>query len=618
MERKSYKNVIRIAIVLVVIGLIGIFLLFRSHMNSTLNEYTKKYLEDNVDAIAQTFYTKLDDQMVMLESQTRYFKDVDLTDYNAMKKTIISTKGIGAFNSIGVSSSTGATMDYNGKSAGNILLEDYFKEAMTGKNAISDPTDKGTDEDLVLAVPIKKGEDVVGIIYGSFDSKVLDSLVGTVRFTEDAANILISEEGDIIAHTADVPWITDDTKNLFDEIEGLDIQSGEKNVVYKFTKDGSDNIVVLTSIGVHDWYFATVIPESAVTEQNREVEKYVIIVIVEVVLVFIILMLIVFILNRRNKVMELTNERLMTVSEQAGDIILDYDYKSGHLTLQGDVSVIVPEKKDYYDSEDVAAILGRIHDEDEGLLEDLKNIASFDQETFTGEGRLWCVDERYRWFQVNITIVKSGSGKPSRLIGSVNDINDRMNRELDLAHQAETDALTGLTNKMSFEKVVDQAISELESDGSIALFIIDLDNFKAVNDKLGHATGDKLLTDVSKKLRIFFPGGNSIGRIGGDEFSAYMEFRDAGNRSQNLVRLKADHICKSIRTSYSNPEQTESVEIGCSVGIAIYPKDAKDFKTLYKRADQALYKSKKDGKGTYNFWTPDLAGVVKDDKEDKE
>ena len=87
-----------------------------------IEKNTEMYLTENAKAISSTFYTVLNDQLVMLESQVRYFNEIDITDYNKMKDTIMSTKGIGTFKNIGVTNSTGATINYNGRSSGNIML----------------------------------------------------------------------------------------------------------------------------------------------------------------------------------------------------------------------------------------------------------------------------------------------------------------------------------------------------------------------------------------------------------------------------------------------------------------------------------------------------------------
>ena len=169
---KSFKEQAHTALIIVIalLLILGIFAWFRSHLSMELDSAVRLYLTQNAEATAQVFHTKLNDQLLMLESQTRYFTDVDLTDYNQMKQTILSTRGIGDFEEIGVASATGATLNYNGQSSGNILLRDYFQEALSGSSSISSaiqPNDDGKKL-LYLAVPIRQHEKVTGVIYGAF------------------------------------------------------------------------------------------------------------------------------------------------------------------------------------------------------------------------------------------------------------------------------------------------------------------------------------------------------------------------------------------------------------------------------------------------------------------
>ena len=113
------------------------FVRFNSAVNSTVSESSTNFLKETAFLYAGTFQVKLNDQLFMLESQARYFEDVDMDDYNAVKQTIIATKGVGEFKRIAVATSSGMTVNYDGKSSGNILMKDYFKKAMQGKAQIS-------------------------------------------------------------------------------------------------------------------------------------------------------------------------------------------------------------------------------------------------------------------------------------------------------------------------------------------------------------------------------------------------------------------------------------------------------------------------------------------------
>lgn len=133
--------------------------------------------------------------------------------------------------------------------------------------------------------------------------------------------------------------------------------------------------------------------------------------------------------------------------------------------------------------------------------------------------------------------------------------------------------------------------------------MIDLDNFKAVNDTLGHVFGDKVLVDTAARLSRVFSEKDIIGRIGGDEFCAFLNlstFNDMES-ARRIIIQKAESLKKSMHETYSGAGNKE-VTVSTSIGIALYPQDGSDYMTLYNNADSALYESKKHGKNTYTIY----------------
>lgn len=172
-----------------------------------------------------------------------------------------------------------------------------------------------------------------------------------------------------------------------------------------------------------------------------------------------------------------------------------------------------------------------------------------------------------------------------------------------LDNKASTDSLTGLINKKSFEAIVEDALSKPEDKDYHAFLLIDVDNFKNVNDKQGHAAGDKVLTRIAEIITAQFRTQDRIGRIGGDEFAVFFDFPFAGDeyRFTSLVREKSQALCDAMKYDMVL-KNTLNVDVSVSVGISIAPAHGKDFQTLYERADQALYKAKEKGKNCFEFY----------------
>ena len=178
-------------------------------------------------------------------------------------------------------------------------------------------------------------------------------------------------------------------------------------------------------------------------------------------------------------------------------------------------------------------------------------------------------------------------------IGFIKGIDDRINENLKLYEEARTDSLTKLLNKAYSTQLIQNFI-EKKKNG--ALFIIDIDNFKSVNDTMGHLFGDEVIVSVANGIKSVFRHTDAVGRIGGDEFMVYM--KDITDRE--AVSKKAEAVCDTVSNIYTGENQ--KVKISASVGIAIFPEDAGNYSELFKMADHALYFTKNRGKNGFSFF----------------
>jgi len=184
----------------------------------------------------------------------------------------------------------------------------------------------------------------------------------------------------------------------------------------------------------------------------------------------------------------------------------------------------------------------------------------------------------------------------------VEDVTRRRAEEIRIERMARTDDVTGMANRAAFREILEEAGAGALSD-PFAIFMIDLDRFKQVNDTMGHAAGDKLLGRVAKRLVELAGEGEQVARLGGDEFVVLtrMNREDAG--------LFAARIVEAV----SEPYQIEGAKllIGASVGVAMAPEDAGDAIDLMKAADMALYAAKDSGRGGWRYFTRDMAETAR-------
>lgn len=212
------------------------------------------------------------------------------------------------------------------------------------------------------------------------------------------------------------------------------------------------------------------------------------------------------------------------------------------------------------------------------------------------ELRVRHADGHYIWFRVSASVIKDGRGRPVRIIGNLINI-DAAKRELAaLANMAQRDPLTGLYNKTSTEDAAAELLAR-GGDAHHAMFFIDLDNFKSVNDTFGHTDGDIVLTEVASVMEHCFRATDITGRVGGDEFLVV-----AGGLGADKAKLteKAQELSRGLaQLRYS---RTHGFPISASVGVACFPEDGATYGELYYKADSACYTVKEQGKAGFSLY----------------
>ncbi|MDG5488602.1 EAL domain-containing protein [Sphingomonas sp. BGYR3] len=207
-----------------------------------------------------------------------------------------------------------------------------------------------------------------------------------------------------------------------------------------------------------------------------------------------------------------------------------------------------------------------------------------------------------RWWSISGRPVFDHLGHFQGFCGSGSDLSEQRRAEAEIQRLAMFDALTGLANRQRMRLSLDQmlSINGLASYRATTLLLLDLDRFKAVNDTLGHQTGDALLKQVSQRLTRAVGDKGLVGRLGGDEFEVVLP----GEGHQDTI----SEVARTIISALSHPYFIggSSISIGCSIGVAIAPDDGGDAETLTRNADLALYAAKADGRGVHRFFRPEL------------
>lgn len=253
--------------------------------------------------------------------------------------------------------------------------------------------------------------------------------------------------------------------------------------------------------------------------------------------------------------------------------------------------------------------------------------SGFEECTFAGEKRLmvyvaagsndWCVvqlntekyvrseeDQYYKPTRDIISRIIVAMGIFFLFVVIMNILNravySKSNRELQ--DKAETDLLTGLLNKIATEKHIEEYLENDGKDTQALLFLLDIDNFKKINDTMGHAFGDEVLATLGEKISTEFRATDIVGRIGGDEFIVFLK----NIKDDEIRKREADRVAAFFKDFKAGEYVKYSAT--ASIGVAVYPKDGETFEVLYKAADQAVYQAKRHGKNQLAFYKQKLEG----------
>ena len=206
-----------------------------------------------------------------------------------------------------------------------------------------------------------------------------------------------------------------------------------------------------------------------------------------------------------------------------------------------------------------------------------------------------------RWWSISGRPLLDDAGRFTGFIGSGSDLTERRRSEAEITRLAMFDGLTGLANRQHMRQSLDKTLAQTAGAfRPVALFLLDLDRFKAVNDTLGHQAGDALLKQVAQRLQRGVGDTGLVGRLGGDEFQVLLPGLD----DREALGVLARDVIKSISQPYFI--SGASISIGGSIGVALALRPGDDAETLIRNADLALYAAKGDGRGVHRFYSPEM------------
>ena len=244
------------------------------------------------------------------------------------------------------------------------------------------------------------------------------------------------------------------------------------------------------------------------------------------------------------------------------------------------------------------------------LAKEEAEFVAADDDTALASGDGWfrdehTVDNGHRYITCRRINIRDPAGEPRYIINVVEDVTERRKAAEKIAHLAHYDALTDLPNRVLFREQIERELDRVKQGGQFALFYIDIDEFKGINDSLGHHVGDELLKSVASRIRACIKQDDLIARLGGDEFAV---IQTAVNSSADVVDF-VTRLHETIRRPYQCLGHQLSTD--ASIGIALAPQDGTELDQLIKNADLAMYAAKAGGRRTYRFFEPSMDASAK-------
>ena len=305
--------------------------------------------------------------------------------------------------------------------------------------------------------------------------------------------------------------------------------------------------------------------------------------------------------KRSEEALRISQERFELVTRATSDAIWDWNLSTNEFWRNEGY-----QKLFGYSSDEIGSSMtswsDRLHPDDrERVRLDIYRHIESGKNLWTDEYRFRRSDGSYAFVVDRGYVVYDSDNRPIRMIGSMMDVTERKSLEDQLTHQALHDPLTKIANRTLFRDRVDHAIQKrVRNHVSIAVLFLDLDNFKSVNDSLGHAAGDKLLVAVADRLQDCLRNSDTAARLGGDEFAVLVESVTHADEAVNI----ADRILSVFEQAFVI--DGNEVYVSTSIGIASGTGDISGSEELLRNADLAMYLAKNNGKGKFVVFEPQM------------
>lgn len=611
--KKVSKRYIAIVLMLL-ITMVGVLTFYRDVINNASEMAAEDLTEDG-----ELFTMFMDDMLQEKISQLeRMAKAINVSVQNDIQETnkILEENRTG-FDGLMILSTEGRRQ-LGEDILFNLVQDDELEVLVQERRSLVHKDvekDEKLDRYVIMCTPIEHQDNVIAIMVGAIKIDNLSKLVEKWNVSKDGCAFIVSPLGEYITEGQQFEKLLGgEANNFLTYLSNCKIKKNSTSkeqverslqkrqaVQIRYSYHGEAYTCNLQPGGDGNWYMGFLKKEKSVNQSAFTLHQDTIILACVSFISWIALVIFLGISIYRNERFRERMERQEILNDLEKTMIFEFHFFPKELCFYGDGESMFGKKLHTLYGEEVYDIYDAIHPDDASVRGRIHQFYDDDTDIFTAEVRIKN-SNGYGWYRIIGKLVKDKRyGSNLKFIGKVESADQEIAEEKNLIQKAENDLLTGVLNKKTMEEKVTQCIQSVEGSNHCIFFMVDLDNFKNVNDKLGHISGDKAIVDTAERLQEVFPTNAYIGRLGGDEFAVCTIYDAFDEESlHKYIKKKAENICEVNRRTYSNGEI--EVSISSSIGIALAPDQATQWEDLYKKADSALYQSKNGGKNCYHLY----------------
>lgn len=476
---------------------------------------------------------------------------------------------------------------------------DTLRRLKAGETVVSDVRKSSRLDGYYFSIaePVERDGRVVGALRSIVKAeKLLEtsqlssqvSVLGTLLIKGDGTIVSVSERYE--QSNGNVLYDLLDSKGVSTE-QIADIRSTIENdrdvaTVAMGKQDGLMTFLTSIRLDVNDWTIVNFTQESALAEHSESILRSTVITAAILIVISAAACLVVsLVVSRARRSARRTAERYEVLAEFSDTVLFEYSYPRDTLEL-------TPNARGMFSLRSLTAVgylakgipLIDFFEDDYARVHLMFEKPAPPNELRTTTCRARVLSGEYRWFSFTCRYLYE-SAQPYMAVGKIVDITKQRETEELLTRKSQIDGLTKTLNKVTFQEKM-AALLPVTDKG--LLFVIDMDRFKQINDEHGHSMGDRVLEGVAQSLLDVFRHRDPVGRIGGDEFVAFL----AGADDAAVIQAKRE----ALESLIAEASRSLGVPIAMSIGVARYPQDGATYQELFDAADQAMYDEKNKGR----------------------